>query len=509
MWPESAANNNGTQSAATQQQQLQQQQRKKKRKCRYPTKSTSVCAAEKPATATNFPASIYNLRRKRLLKVNLLSRTRPIVVIREAELERRLYRVFRLSQRQKRVDLLDLDKLYERLSTLLDKWSCPENLKAKVNKTWLENWCKKYNVEVTREQSSPASDDLPKDGFEKVLDEYDEDEVYLCFCFQFSWSSLPDKHMGAGSNVEDDMVWLLMAANRSGRHRTRVCVVGKEWRPECLSHVNMVSQPVVYAGGGDGQVTMDLFTWWFYHEFSPGALTINRKVALVAESETLLSCSSFISQETRAKVFWIKDNQSRKPAEENVALTELRIRYAKLLLSSIYVEEPISAVQSYLAQFTLKDAFPLLHKAWLTIRVESFTRAYKQLVMSKRDSATVRGIDGFSDLEQINGDGRMLLELQWMAHDLGLEITDDDLISWARTGRVRQIESNGGAGAGMANQTFKKESSPSEQIPSAAEAVEYLTKALLWMETEALDPNYLLFVRNIVLIAKQASDQFE
>lgn len=497
MWPESATNDSGR--GATSATTHQQQQRPKKRKSRFPTKSASLAGSDKQPNPGTFSAT-YNLRRKRLRKVNLLSRTRQISVVRETELERRLYRVYRLIQRQNQADLLDSNKLYERLLVLLDKWSCPENLKTKVDRKWLENWCKKYNIVISKEPSS-VDEDSPKDTLEQVLVEYDEDEVYLCFCFQFSWSSLPDKHLGAGGNMEDDMVWLLMAANQTGRHRTRICVVGKEWRPECLNHVNMVSQPVVYAGGSDGQVTLDLFTWWFYHEFSPGALTINRKVTLVAESDSLLSCASFISQETRAKVIWLKDENNGNPMEENVALTEFRVKYAKLLLSSIYVEEPNAAVQSYLAQFTIKDAFPLFHKAWLMIRVETFARAYKQLVTAKNDTAKVSRISGFGDLEEINGDGRMLLELQWMAHDLGLEITDDDLIKWARSGKVRMLEAGTSK---MGSRTIKKENLPSEQIPSAAESVEYLSKALLWMETEALDPNYLLFVRNIILIAKQA-----
>lgn len=455
--------------------------RKKKRKCRHPLKT----AVEKTAPA------VYNLRRKCLRK-SLNSRNRRAVV-REAELERRLYRVYRLSRRQ---NVLDRDKWYERVTSLLEKWCCPETLKTKVNKAWLERWCEKYNVDVTS-QSNDGTKNVDAD-VEQMLSRYDEDEVYMCFCFQFRWSSLPDQSLAAES--DEDVVWLLMAANRSGRHRTRLCVIGKEWRPGCLEHVNMLSQPVVYAGGGDGHVTSDLFAWWFYHEFSPGALTINRKVALVTESKALDACASFVSEDVRAKVVWLKDTENSTMPENNVVLTELRIKYAQLMLSSIYVEERNAAVLTYLAQFTLKDAFPMLHRAWLTIRIETFARSYKQLFSKTFDFAAC--MNGLGDVAQINGDGRLLLELQWMSHDLGLEVTDSDLIKWACTGTVRQPEV-----AFAANHLLdSKDADEAQSIPSAAEAVMHLSKALLWMETEALDPNYLLFIRNIILVAKQARD---
>lgn len=422
--------------------------------------------------------------------------------MRENELERRLYRVYRLNRRRNAA--WDGSRFYETVTKLLDKWCCPENLKAKVDEQWLEKWCDKYQVQKKRSVDPEITSDdsgTVDETTEDILREYQEDEVYVCFCFQFYWSSLPDKALGTMED-EENVVWLLMAANRSGKHRTRVCVIGKEWRPPCLQHVNMVSQPVVYAGGaGDGKITPDLFAWWFYHEFCPGALAINRKVALVAESSEFLSCSTFISEDTRSKVLWLQDtNRGAQQPGNNVVLTELRVQYAKLLLSSIYVEDRNTAVQSYLSQFTLKEAFPLFHKAWLMIRIETFGRAYKHLVFHQHEFAA--RISDLRDIEQINGDGRLLLELQWMAHDLGLEVADSDLIKWACTGTVRSTD----VFCGNTLMNEMKNGGDSQKIPSAVEAVTHLSKALLWMETEALDPNYLLFVRNMILIAKQARE---
>jgi hypothetical protein len=41
-------------------------------------------------------------------------------------------------------------------------------------------------------------------------------------------------------------------------------------------------------------------------------------------------------------------------------------------------------------------------------------------------------------------------------------------------------------------------------VPTPSEAADHLTHALLWMETESLDPALLLVVRDILSLAKQA-----
>jgi len=94
----------------------------------------------------------------------------------------------------------------------------------------------------------------------------------------------------------------------------------------------------------------------------------------------------------------------------------------------------------------------------------------------------------------------MLLELQWLSHDLGLEVTDDDLATWALD-----------CGSPDAPQNTVKtelEDDGSEEavsgVPTPAEAADHLAQALLWMETEPLDPALLLVVRDIITIAKQA-----
>lgn len=499
---------------------------------------------------------------KRRYSRKMPKKIRGFAVLRSIDLERRLLRVYRShygfsQQLQSSTPSFSFDEFYKKLQNLLEKWGCSVRLKSKISRSWLADWCVKYGIcgeqpldnihdadsladEVTVKLEVPPDDAIIESDadLEIMLRDYQEDEIYLCFCFQFCWSSLPDRTLGTDKGTaimaKNDDVWLLMAANRSGRHRTRLCVIGKEWRPACLQQVNMLSQPVVYAGGGEGMITADLFAWWFHQEFSPGALAMNRNVILLAETKSYLPCDQFISENSRARFIALPgntlvsdDSGCMIAYNRNVIQTEFRIRYAKLLLSLMLVEDSNSPVQMYLSQFTLKDAFPLLHHAWLTIRISTFAKQFRKLlsrfcspgeVSDNAWSTTNSDVFGSSDeQEHSTEDGRLLLELQWVAHDLGLEITDEDLIKWAYTGTVQSSVNTASTVASCF--TYESSFCPSKissmhsaegrntqvlQVPTAREAMLYLSKALMWMETEPLDPNCLLFLRNLIVIAKQA-----
>lgn len=513
-------------------------------KCRIRSsrKSLPYCLCSRRATIC-----LLNRRRLRQARFRRLLRreSAEVEIHNEEDLEKQLLQAYEL---ENPTNWPSSDhELVVRLRQLADKWLCPPNLKAKITAGWVANWRRKFGVGKDTDRKTEDESSAPKVGvvidgqkeevavkvemvecsqsnadLEQILSGYQEDEVYICFCFEFCWSSLPDRQLGArgggagglegrvssasGSEggAEENSVFVLMAANRSGRHRTRLCVVGKEWRPACLRHVNMLSQPVVYAGGGDGHITSDLFAWWFYHEFSPGALTINRKVALLAEAKPYLPCQEFVSSDARAQLLLVPGAGERtaeggEAAAQalNIIETELRVRYAKLLLTSVFFEDRAVSVHSYVAQFTLREAFPLLHKAWLTIRIESFARHYRMAVAGAIDGSVT---DVFNEPD----DGRLLLELQWMSHDLGLKITDDDLLKWAYSGFVSASFADG---ATLQGRKLKVEPTDGEEeVPTASDAVTHLSKALAWMETEPLDPNYLLFIGEIVLMAKQARD---
>ncbi|XP_054258415.1 uncharacterized protein LOC128983220 isoform X1 [Macrosteles quadrilineatus] len=295
-----------------------------------------------------------------------------------------------------------------------------------------------------------------------------------------------------------------MAGNRSGRHRTRMLITGREWRPKCLRNVNMLSQPVVYAGGGIGKLTPDLFTWWFHREFAPAALSLNERGAIlvIEHADFLPPVADCIASDGKVKliIYQKPDNPYSVFPDQTLVASELRTRYAMLLLHDISLEQQRwLSVSQFLANFTLKDAFPMLHRAWLNIRPETFSRCWANPVPTDPSVGVSLSFGKSTSTPlQVEEDRMLLLELQWLAHDLGLEVTDEDLAHWVGTlPEPTDVP--------VVKPEPEEETEESASVPTAAEAATHLQSVLAWMESEPIEPNLLMVVRDIMTMAKQAS----
>ena len=348
---------------------------------------------------------------------------------RECDVERAVYRWF--SRRPERPSAADVAK---KAALLARRLGADAGQVKAIDEDWAARWARRFGTD--------------KEG-------YSQDQSYVCLCLQLDWGSLP------GLNSVQDRVWLLAAGNLSGRHRTRLLITGKEWRPDCLKHVNMLSQPVVYAGGGVGRPTPDLFSWWFHREFAPAALALNSGGAVLVceEAEFLPPAEECVAANGKVKLIV-------KSADGSLDLvkSELRTRYAMMLIHSVTIEG--------LSGYTLKDAFPLLHRSWLNVRPEVFGRT------------------GTTEEDRI-----LLLELQWLCQEAGLETDEASVRAWVAESAPPVNE-------------VKAEPLEEQEVPSAVEAAGLLSKALLWMETEPIEPSYLLVLRDIIAIARQASESF-
>lgn len=475
----------------------------------------------------------------------------------ETALERALFRWFERYQQQQQRErhgggdevrvtvLISTAELRKKALSIARRLGASQELLGLITRTWIRRWQTRYGVPkasstppphptqaadvtitVTAAEESEVPSALqeesdvpsPAEQLRRIMrnGEYSADQVYCAYGFQLDWKSLPDRTLEETSPC--DRVWVLMAGNRTGRHRTRMLITGRLWRPSCLRHVNMLSQPVVYAGGGSGTLTPDLFTWWFHHEFAPAAATLHPRGALLVVEQ-----AAFVPQESECVapdggvrlVVYPKGNFGDGAVlNHGLVVSELRTRYAMMLLSSVSVNstdhQHASLVPDYLRNFALKDAFPMLHRSWLTLRSETFLRCWERVASLTNDepglcpdtparSLVLSSSSGASPAHA-QEDRMMLLELQWLSHDLGLEVTDDDLATWALD-----------CGSPDAPQNTVKtelEDDGSEEavsgVPTPAEAADHLAQALLWMETEPLDPALLLVVRDIITIAKQA-----
>lgn len=474
--------------------------------------------------------------------------------LREVDLERALYRWYERYQEQKKEigenedTVLETEQLLKKAKSFVMKLGGNQMLMEVITRNWVSRWQERYGVPKSSETEVLESDDTKLKKKKKRLEDnpefrqalsidtswgsnfdpqknlnlttvfkkYAHDQIYIAFCFRLDWKQLPDKTL---ENNRDDPVWLLMAGNVTGRHRTRILVTGRHWRPTCLRHVNMLSQPVVYAGGGNGEVTADLLSWWFHREFIPAAEAINQRAVLVASDGFKLKPEDCLSSDGSVRLILVNENA----IDLNLINAEFRTKYTTLLLRNLSHFDASSSIVESLNGITLKEAFPLFHKSWLGLRTESFQRCCASaLDVPSSESISANLIHNALSSDLINlsvakeeetkvprlsltrrsdvktghaqEDRMLLLELQWLAHDLGLEVTDEDLSKWALDSELDGVR---------VKPEPVEDGSSDREVPNAGEAVEFLSKALLWMETLPLEPNLLMVVRDIIDVAKQ------
>ncbi|XP_011687498.1 PREDICTED: protein pangolin, isoforms A/H/I/S-like [Wasmannia auropunctata] len=297
----------------------------------------------------------------------------------------------------------------------------------------------------------------------------------------------------------------------------------------------MLSQPVVYAGGGRGSLTADLFLWWFHREFAVTAMAMHPDGAvLVAESADYLPPEGdCVAADGLVRLFIVP----KDCMETRLVVRELRVRLATGILSrarcGVYhdkfpsilglpEEESDHRLDTYLKRFTLKEAFADLHRAWLSVRSETFARSWT--LPRDREDHLLAGCNGAMLPPRIHPvdqeeDRMLLVELQNLAREIGLEVTDNELGSWildeesalARLVRKKEpdeehcrvkieVETDKWSdrnGDEDEDGNDGIEEDDGEDEPTAEEAVGLLSRVLIWMEREPLDPGLLLAVRSM------------
>lgn len=506
-----------------------------------------------PKSKRRLKKSLRNHHNQNGSTTNEETTTQQQTKISEEMLERILFRWYqKYQQKKKRVDSVEADMevtvvlrcedLLTKARSIVDKVECVENLREKLNLTWIQRWqklygifnkneiieveepkleetsneetienevtlsviptseqCQSIDLSTTNKETPPPINEYTKP--ELIAEEYSLEQIYYVYCYTFNLKSLPDKNY----QNDNEFITVLMAANQSGTHRTRVLVTGKEWRPYCLKHVNMVTQPVVYAGGGNGTVTSELFKWWFFKEFEPVVSMLYPKIILYcSDSDFVQSLESSYDNNSRVSVKLIVDpNQYNF----NIVLFEFRTLFTSMLLRN-YLNFKVddSSFSNYLQEFNLKDAFLLTHRAWLQIRAETFQRSWMIVQNNIQECPTLNGskkrklIFSVEGTEvDVQGDNNLLLELQWMTHDLGLEVSDDDLLAWVNEihDRLINIKTEEPLNDDV------KDYSENGQSDNSRHIVEHLEKVIYWMESEPFSSNLLLCMQDVLTYAKK------
>ncbi|XP_017878006.1 uncharacterized protein LOC108623756 isoform X2 [Ceratina calcarata] len=372
------------------------------------------------------------------------------------------------------------------------------------------------------------------ESLRNALESYDRSRIYLAHVAFLDWRDLPGRRRAATGN--DEKVWVVGAADHEGHHRTRLLVTGRHWLPRCLRRVNMLSQPVIYAGGGRGSLTVDLFLWWFHREFAVTAMAMHPDGAiLVAESaEYLPPEADCVAADGLVRLFVVP----KDCLETGIVIRELRVRLATGILSracyDVYKRvsnKETNRLHTYLKRFTLKEAFADLHRAWLSIRSDTFARSWilpRDRDESSIDCSTTHAGPSLSSRAHIDQDDDrlLLIELQNVAREMGLEVNDEELSKWileqgneASTRRVGRNELDEdhcrvkieaeekwadyevGKQQGTDAEDDEDEDEENEDEPTAEETVGLLSRVLTWMEREPFDPGLLLTVRSMRDIA--------
>lgn len=407
--------------------------------------------------------------------------------INEEMLERILFRWYQKYQQRKKEneeeeaaddETISPETLLAKAQSIVDKVDCTDDVKEKLNLDWIHHWQKLYGVtDETQGIDLRVTKPIEEEG----------SEIYYLYCFTLNFKGLPSNQV---TENENDLVSILMAANKTGTHRTRVLVTGKQWRPPCLKHVNMVTQPVIYAGGGNSIITPELFKWWFSREFDPVVSILYPKTILFTNNSGFLEIITEANPRVTIQLNETNDFQ-------NIVRWEFRTILTSMILRNYLNFKSIESIDfnEYMSNLTIKDAFLFIHRAWLHIRPETFPRAVSTEEATTRKSKLVFNRVG-SEVD-LQGDNNLLLELQWMTHDLGLEVTDDDLLEWV-FGTKPEVE--------VKVELVAEVSGISEEDGSVdKDIVDHLEKVIFWMESEPFDSNLLLCMQDVLAYAKKVN----
>lgn len=342
----------------------------------------------------------------------------------------------------------------------------------------------------------------PLETLKNVLEGYDQSQIYLAHVSFLDWRDLPGKR-----TVTGERIWVVGAADHDGRHRTRLLVAGRHWRPNCLSHVNMITQPVIYAGGGSGALTADLFLWWFHREFATTAVAMhpNGAILVAEEADYLPPEIECITADGLVRLFIVPKDS----LEPKIVVNELRVRLAVALLTNVRSQLDLEErcernLDKRLRRFTLKEAFFELHRAWLAIRSETFTRSW--ILFQEHEDGLISPPPGptLSKLpHQANHhheDQQMIAELRELTSEVGLNVGNIEFEQWLiddESNLAKCVKKEFDEDNINEKQENFNEFDIEDDAPNAKETVRLLSRVLLWMERQPLDPGLLLAVRSM------------
>lgn len=294
---------------------------------------------------------------------------------------------------------------------------------------------------------------------------YEDEQIYDMFFMKLPW-----KKFTLDVDFESkDVLIVLLCANRAGSRRTRVLVVGPEDDLKCMIGIHPLSQPVLYTTHSlESEQLID----WFNFQFVPA----NSDEFLPC----LLICAENIQCDGDCLSYDGKDTlrfQAKLPEKEERRLQNIRnVMHARycLYLLEMYAQykeqyDNFDFNKFLKCHFNFKVAIPLIHRSWMETDVE---------LSADHESILSNLTDQLTDAVRILGLSDRRID----------EETDFVKI---------EIENK-----------FRHE--PGEQeatetsIPTASQTASLLETALLWMETQPIEPDIIIGIRQIASHIRKA-----
>jgi len=262
----------------------------------------------------------------------------------------------------------------------------------KASNGWLYRWKKRHGIrQVKIRGEARSADEEAAEAFlpelQRLVEEegYCPDQIYNTDETALYYKMLPDHSLAVktdttssqGLKQKKDRLTLLLTCNWAGTHKLKPLCIGKFKCPRCFHHVNMSSMPLLYKNSRNAWMTAVIFEEWFHQDFVPSVRKHLRRQGLEEKAVLLLdNCPAhppkevLTSRDGKIVVFYLPKNTTSKiqPLDQGIISTFKR-HYRRELLRSVLAED--SSLVEFLKALSIKDAFYLMDKAWVSIEGKS------------------------------------------------------------------------------------------------------------------------------------------
>ena len=278
-----------------------------------------------------------------------------------------------------------------------------EEMKITSDITFSQGWLRSFKqrhgirqLSISGEKRSADADAATvfKNTFANVMKENEltPDQIYNCDETGLNWKCLPSKALAAneeatatGFKKNKERVTVLTCANASGKHKLKLLVIGKSKNPRALKGTRNL--PVTYRSQPNAWMNKNIFKEWFLNEFVPAVQKNLQAVGKPRAKCVLLldNCAAhpeeteLVSDDGNIFACYFPPNVTAliQPMDQGV-IQSLKCFYKRnFMLQMIHGDTHPGEFQRC---FTIKHALYAIASAWNTVKCETLSNAWHQLL---------------------------------------------------------------------------------------------------------------------------------